>query len=276
MLPPSKTLFVLPKEPNVCDGPPSTAFGLSSNCILFLGGLPPKDCNVSKFTSSGLLFKLPFPWSPPLPFGWGVPPKDCDVSKFIASGLSKLPCPWSTPLTFGLFLGRLPPKDYNFSLFISSGLLSKFPCPWSTLLTFSLFLGELPPKDCNVSKFIASGLSKFPCPWSTPYLWTTIHIHCLRCTIWHVPLNISVWTEGSTKFGSLTVNVLTGVTIALTYFKNHLCHKTCHLVLFGSYSSGPVHSIALTCLDVICVTNLVIWCFLDPSRVGPVHSTLHV
>ncbi|CAL4067062.1 unnamed protein product [Meganyctiphanes norvegica] len=42
MLPPSKTLFVLPKQPNVCNGPPSTAFGLSSNCILFLGGCHPK------------------------------------------------------------------------------------------------------------------------------------------------------------------------------------------------------------------------------------------
>ncbi|CAL4131506.1 unnamed protein product [Meganyctiphanes norvegica] len=75
MLPPSKTLFVLPKEPNVCDGPPSTAFGLSSNCILFFGGLPPKDCNVSKSIASGLLIQItlslvniPYFW----PLSWGV------------------------------------------------------------------------------------------------------------------------------------------------------------------------------------------------------------
>ncbi|CAL4146675.1 unnamed protein product, partial [Meganyctiphanes norvegica] len=44
-------------------------FGLSSKCILFLGELPPKDCNVSRFIASGFLSKFPRPWSTSLTFG---------------------------------------------------------------------------------------------------------------------------------------------------------------------------------------------------------------
>ncbi|CAL4243855.1 unnamed protein product [Meganyctiphanes norvegica] len=133
MLPPSKTLFVLPKQPNVCNGPPSTAFGLSSNCILCLG-LPPKDCNVSKFIASGLLSKFPFPGSPPLTFG--------RPSTYVCNG------PPSTVFGFGrpsTYVGNGPPSTvFGFgrpSTYVgngppSFGVLSKLPLPWSPPMTF--------------------------------------------------------------------------------------------------------------------------------------------
>ncbi|CAL4122573.1 unnamed protein product [Meganyctiphanes norvegica] len=145
MLPPSKTLFDLPKEPNVCDGPPSTAFGLSSNCILFLGGLPPKDCNVSKFTSSGLLFKLPFPWSPPLPFGWGCHPKTVfqsslhlDYPNYLVLG--------QHPLPLDSFLGGCHPKTTMFHCSFHLDCYPNFLVLGQHSLPLVSFLGSCHPK----------------------------------------------------------------------------------------------------------------------------------
>ncbi|CAL4092703.1 unnamed protein product [Meganyctiphanes norvegica] len=114
MLPPSKTLFDLPKEPNVCYGPPSTAFGLSSNCILFLGGCHPRTAMFQSSLHLDCYSNYLFLGHHPFPLDGGVPPKDCDVSKFIASGLSKLPCPWSTPLPLDSFLGGCHPRTTMF------------------------------------------------------------------------------------------------------------------------------------------------------------------